>query len=237
MSCWPCGDSVTLTHLHVRHPLENSVHLVKMSWFGGNSDKKMQDCLFQLKFCEKQMERLSKKAEKDQKIQEGKIKKALQQGNVEGAKIYAENSIRKKNESLSYLRMASKVDAVQSRIQSTMAMKGITKNMGSVVKALDQALNSMDLQKVSSIMDKFESQFEDLDVRTSVLEDSMGAATTLSTPKESVDALIQQVADEAGLEVMDQVNAQAIPSTTLTTGERTTDQEDQLNRRLAALRN
>lgn len=47
--------------------------------------------------------------------QEGKIKKALQQGNVEGARIYAENAIRKKNESLSYLRMASKVDAVQSR--------------------------------------------------------------------------------------------------------------------------
>ena len=54
------------------------------------------------------------------------------------------------------------------RVQSTMAMKGITKNMGSVVKALDQALNTMDLQKVSGIMDKFESQFEDLDVRTSV---------------------------------------------------------------------
>ncbi|XP_042207244.1 charged multivesicular body protein 1a-like [Homarus americanus] len=210
-----------------------------MSWFGGNSDKKMQDCMFQLKFCGKQMERLSKKAEKDQKIQEGKIKKALQQGNVEGAKIYAENSIRKKNESLSYLRMASKIDAVESRIQSAMAMKGVTKNMGSVVKALDQALNAMDLQKVSSIMDKFETQFEDLDVRTSVLEDSMGAATTLSTPKEAVDALIQQVADEAGLEVMDQVNAQDVPTATLssTAGERTADQEDVLTRRLAALRN
>ena len=55
-----------------------------------------------------------------------------------------------------------------TRIQSAMAMKGITKNMGSVVKALDQALNSMDLQKISAVMDKFESQFEDLDVRTSV---------------------------------------------------------------------
>ncbi|KAG0723168.1 Charged multivesicular body protein 1a [Chionoecetes opilio] len=208
-----------------------------MSWFGGNSDKKMQDCIFQLKFCEKQMERLAKKAEKDQKIQEGKIKKALQQGNVEGAKIYAENTIRKKNESLSYLRMASKVDAVQSRVQSTLAMKGITKNMSAVVKGLDQALNSMDLQKVSAIMDKFESQFEDLDVRTSVLEDSMGAATTLTTPKEAVDALIQEVADEAGLEVMDQVNAQSIPASTVATGELTNDQEDQLNRRLAALRN
>lgn len=194
--------------------------------------------MFQLKFCGKQMERLSKKAEKDQKVQEGKVKKALQQGNIEGARIYAENAIRKKNESLSYLRMASKVDAVESRIQSAMAMKGITKNMGSVVKALDSALNSMDLQKISSVMDKFESQFEDLDVRTSVLEGSMGAATTLSTPKEQVDSLIQQVADEAGLEVMDQLNdAQSVPVGTVTAGERTRDQEDQLTKRLAALRN
>ncbi|KAF2351562.1 hypothetical protein FHG87_017682 [Trinorchestia longiramus] len=88
-----------------------------MSFFGGGSDRKMEDCVFQLKFCSKQMERLSKKAEKDQKVHENKIKKALAQGNVEGARIYAENAIRKKNESLSYLRMASKVDAVQSRWQ------------------------------------------------------------------------------------------------------------------------
>ena len=67
----------------------------------------------------------------------------------------------------------------------------------------------------------------------------MGAATTLSTPKESVDSLIQQVADEAGLEVMDQLNdAQAAPTATLSTvGELTKDQDDVLSRRLAALRN
>ena len=47
-------------------------------------------------------------------------------------------------------------------------MKGVAKNMGSVVKALDKAINSMELQKISAVMDKFESQFEDLDVRTSV---------------------------------------------------------------------
>jgi charged multivesicular body protein 1 len=47
-------------------------------------------------------------------------------------------------------------------------MKGVAKNMGSVVKALDKAINSMELQKISAVMDKFETQFEDLDVRTSV---------------------------------------------------------------------
>ena len=40
--------------------------------------------------------------------------------------------------------------------------------MGSVVKSLEKAVNSMELQKISEVMDKFESQFEDLDVHTAV---------------------------------------------------------------------
>ena len=40
--------------------------------------------------------------------------------------------------------------------------------MEGVTKALDKAMSSMDLEKVSQVMEKFESQFEDLDVRTSV---------------------------------------------------------------------
>ena len=84
------------------------------------------DTLFQLRFCAKQLERLSKKAEKEQAAQQAKIKKALQQGNVEGAKIYAENAIRKKNEALNFLRMASKVDAVRSKVQTAVTMKEVS---------------------------------------------------------------------------------------------------------------
>ena len=63
----------------------------------------------------------------------------------------------------------------------------------------------------------------------------MGQATTLSTPKEAVDQLIQQVADEAGLEIMDQISdANSVPATSV--GERTQQQEDSLSKRLAALR-
>lgn len=40
--------------------------------------------------------------------------------------------------------------------------------MEGVTKALDKAMSSMDLEKVSKVMEKFESQFEDLDVRSSV---------------------------------------------------------------------
>ena len=52
------------------------------------------------------------------------------QGNVEGAKIYAENAIRKKNEGLNYLRMAARVDAVSNRVQSAMMMKDVRAGLG-----------------------------------------------------------------------------------------------------------
>merc|ERR1711915_379056 len=114
-------------------------------------------------------------------------------------------------------------------------MKGVAKNMGSVVKSLDKAINSMELQKISEVMDKFEQTFEDLDVTTSVMENAMGSSTTTTTPASQVDDLIKQVADEAGLEI----SAQMVSAPTNTIGETvaasaTTD--DPLSRRLAALR-
>jgi len=197
----------------------------------------MEESLFQLKFCAKQLDRLSKKAEKEQKANEKKVRQALEKGNQDVARIYAENAIRKKSESLNYLRMSGKVDAVAGRVKSAQVMKGVSKNMGSVVKSLDKAINSMELQKISEVMDKFESQFEDLDVKTSVMEESMGVATTTTAPVEQVDDLIRQVADEAGLDVAAQLASvpTAEPSSVAATATATGEQ-DGLSKRLAALR-
>ena len=79
-----------------------------------------------MKFCAKQLNRLSKKAEKEQRQQEAQVKKALEKGNPDVARVYAENAIRKKNESLNYLKMSSKIDAVSSRVQSAVTMKGVS---------------------------------------------------------------------------------------------------------------
>ncbi|XP_046375260.1 charged multivesicular body protein 1a-like isoform X1 [Haliotis cracherodii] len=198
----------------------------------------MDDMMFQLKFTTKQLERLAKKAEKDQKIQQNKVKKALQQKNVEGAKIYAENAIRKKNEGLNYLRFAARVDAVAARVQTALTMKEVTKNIAGVSKALDKAMQSMDLSKVEQIMEKFEKQFEDLDVRSATLENSMGNAMTLSTPEDQVTSLIQQVAEENGLEMVDQLK-DLNPTTASVKSGASVEQskEDDLSRRLQALRN
>lgn len=51
------------------------------------------------------------------------------------------------------------------------------------------------------VMDKFESQFEDLDVQTGYLEGTLSSDTAISAPTDQVDLLMNQVADEAGLEI------------------------------------
>ena len=50
-------------------------------------------------------------------------------------------------------------------------------------------------------MDQFEKQFEDLDVQAEYIENTMGQTTALTTPADQVDTLINQVAEEHGLEI------------------------------------
>ena len=79
-------------------------------------------------------------------------------------------------------------------------------------------------------MDKFETQFEDLDVQSSYMENAMGTTTATATPQDEVDLLMQKVADEAGLEM--HANLQETPKKIGPTEV----EEDRLGERLRALR-
>ena len=151
------------------------------------------DSLFSLKFTAKQLSKQSSKASKDEQKELEKLKKALQKGNTEGAKIYAANAIRKKNESLNLLRLSSRIDAVTSRVQTAVTMRAVTGSMGKVVQGMDVAMKTMDLERISMVMDKFDKQFTDLDVQTGYMEDTMNASTANTTPQEQVDLLLQKV--------------------------------------------
>lgn len=62
-------------------------------------------------------------------------------------------------------------------------------------------MRSMNMEQISNLMDRFEQQFESLDVQTSVMSDAMQSTTTMTTPQNQVDSLMQEVADEAGIEL------------------------------------
>lgn len=194
----------------------------------------MEKNLFNLKFAAKELERNSKKCEKEEKAEKLKLKRAIQKNNMEGAKIHAENAIRQKNQALNYLRMASRIDAVASRVQTAVTTKKVTQSMAGVVKSMDSAMKSMNLEKISALMDKFEKQFEDLDVQSSYMENAMSSTTTVTVPQNDVDNLMQQVADEAGLELNMELPTGG--TGTLTNMTAASTEQDELTARLAKLR-
>ena len=54
-------------------------------------------------------------------------------------------------------------------------------------------MKTMNLEKITATMDKFEQSFDKLDLTTSTMEGAMGSAMATSAPTSAVDALIRQV--------------------------------------------
>ena len=103
-------------------------------------------------------------------------------------------------------------------------------------------MRSMDLEKISGVMSKFESQFEDLDVASTYYENATSDVTAVGTPQDAVDGLISQTAEENGLELSaGMLDTASVPKSAETEGKQKErekeDREDGLEGRLRALRN
>ena len=164
---------------------------------------------------------------------------AIEQGSYDGARIFAQNAIRKKNERLNFLRLAARIDAVCTQLNASLKMNQVTANMASITKLMGPALESMNIEKISEVMDKFESQFEDLQVRTDYVHQAMDQTTSLSTPAEEVDTLLSEVGDEYKLDVGQAlVNpAATVPQPAEAEKAQQQPEEDDLVSRLRALQN
>lgn len=76
--------------------------------------------------------------------------------------------------------------------------------MAQTVKGMDLAMKNMDLEKIGAVMEKFESQFEDLDVVGGYYENVAGGVESQALGVEGndeADRLLGRVADEAGVEL------------------------------------
>lgn len=228
--------------IEMSHPLREQTFLLPksvehlVSLFETSANKFLQ-------FTSKQLNRQAAKADKDSKTEQAKLKKALTQTPPQPqiARLYATNSVRNSQQRIQLLTLAARIDAVAARVQTAITMRTVTGSMAQTVRGMDVALKSMDLEKIGTVMEKFESQFEDLDVVSGYYEGVAGGVESQQVGVEGqseVDALMGRVADEAGVEFSQDLN-QEVPS-----GELKEDPdkerarlEEGLGDRLRALRN
>ena len=80
------------------------------------------------------------------------------------------------------------------------------------VTLMSKVTANMPLTETSKLMDSLEKNFEDLEVKTKVMDDAMTNATTVQQPVDQVARLMQEMADEAGIEI--NLNVPTVPVTT-----------------------
>lgn len=161
----------------------------------------LQNLQFNLKFVTKQFAKNSKTSEKEQKKELEKCKQAMTKGNMETAKIFAQNAIRKKNESINFLRLSARMDAVAARLDTAIKMKMVTKSMGATCKGMEKVLQGMNPEQISHLMETFEKQFDNMDVASEYMQNAIGESTASSMPEDEVNTLMAQVADENGIQM------------------------------------
>jgi len=95
----------------------------------------------------------------------------------------------------------------------------------------------MNTTQVAQTMGEFENMFEDIDVRTEMMNSAIDGTTTTQIPEEDVANLMQQVADEHQLDVGDMLPTAPVGGGSVGPN-RELDQagENDLEERLARLR-
>jgi charged multivesicular body protein 1 len=168
---------------------------------GNWSSKDLEEELIDLRLASKQMQRSAKKCEKNEKAEIEKLKAAIKSGDSERARIHGQSAIREKNQALNHMRMSSRLNAVGSRLETAVRMNQLSGTMKGVTIGMSKGLSTMDVEQLTKVMDKFEKQFEDLDIRTSYIDGAMASTTAMASPIDQVDELIMMVADANNLEL------------------------------------
>lgn len=161
----------------------------------------MEKQLIELRLASKQMQAESRRAAKRKVEGKRKCKSAIERGMPDMARVYAENAIRAEKESLSLLRLSSRVDAVASRVQTAINMNMVTSSMASIVRIMAGLTSTKAAWQSAEMMERFEAQFEQLDVQMAMVADTVDRTVATSTPSEAVNELIAQVADAHQLEL------------------------------------
>ncbi|KAL9055101.1 MAG: hypothetical protein Q9162_003771 [Coniocarpon cinnabarinum] len=161
-------------------------------------------------FTQKQTLKRANKAEADRKKAEAEVKKELEKGRPEIARIAAAKAVRKERQFKSLKGLESRLDFIVDQLKDAATTKQIAADMRRVTINLGKiAGKDTDAVMVNDIMENFDAQTENVDLTSKGLEDMMNKASASTTDAEAEDRLMGRVQDQLGLEV-----SQEMPDTT-----------------------
>ncbi|KAG8417052.1 hypothetical protein J3459_012759 [Metarhizium acridum] len=177
---------------------------------------------FQARFQAKQARREAQKAAKQDPILKKQIQELLKKGETQKAYQKAKMLLSKQALASQMDQVADMAELSAAQIQANNAMNRMTHMMAQSSKSL-------------GVLENFKEQNEEYAMTNSIYQDAFAQSTSAQVPEDAVHELLGKLADDAGIELNQQLN-EATPAEAEPATEVTPEDEDKLQQRLRALR-
>ena len=161
--------------------------------------------MFEFKTQAKEFKRQSAISAKEEQKSKDKVKKAIEKGDMDSARIFADEAIRNKNQIRQYQVLSSKLDAVVSRLNDAFKKQKLTSTMVNLTEKMNMAMKGMNLVEINENMKNFEKIFDNLEITSQVMDNALESVSSgTSQDQKNVDSLIMNVAAEHNLKLKDE---------------------------------
>lgn len=169
-----------------------------MSLFGGGKQKQLEDQLFNMKMMIKILSSHATKMKKKYNSTVAKIRKAIKESDNESALLLADHAVQQRKLQLRYTKLSLKMDIIASVTQSSLETQHTTNSIANVIQTVTSI---KDPTTVVSEIERFEALFDDLNITTNTVENTLDSSTSMSSlGSQEASTLISQIRDSVAIE-------------------------------------
>lgn len=165
----------------------------------------------------REMDRERAQLERDQKRLESEIKKLAQQGQMGAVKVAAKDLVRTRQHIAKFYQMRSTLQGLNLKMQTMKSSNEIAMAMGKMSKAMKVMNKQMKVPKMQELMMEFQKQEAQMEMTQEMMDDVIDDVLSDPTSAESEDAIVKQVLDEIGIDMVTGLKA---PPASAPVGER-----------------
>ncbi|XP_063906133.1 charged multivesicular body protein 2a [Zophobas morio] len=152
------------------------------------------------------LDREKMKMEQQEKKVINDIKKLAKEGQMDAVKIMARDLVRTRRYVKKFMLMKANIQAVSLKIQTLRSQNAMAQAMKGVTKAMQSMNRQLNLPQIQRILQEFEKQSEIMDMKEEIMNDAIDDAMEDDGDEEESDAVVNQVLDELGLQLNDQLS-------------------------------
>ncbi|EDO43581.1 predicted protein [Nematostella vectensis] len=152
------------------------------------------------------LDRERSKMEQQEKKIINDIKKMAKMGQMDAVRIMAKDLVRTRRYVKKFILMKANIQAVSLKIQTLRSNNAMAQAMKGVTKAMATMNRQLKLPEIQKIMMEFEKQSEIMDMKEEMMNDAIDDVIGDEEDDEESEKLVQQVFDELGLQLTDELS-------------------------------